>query len=91
MSHEREREPRRVPTPGRKSSLPVSGAEFAGIGLQFALTIVVFMFGGIWLDKHLKTSPWFVIICVFAGAGGGFYSIYRRVMAAQQRHDQDRR
>jgi hypothetical protein len=31
-----------------------------------------------------------VIICVFAGAGGGFYSIYRRVMAAQQRHDQDR-
>jgi len=62
----------------------VSGAEFAGIGLQFALTILVFVFAGVWLDRRLGTSPWLLLICVFAGAGGGFFSMYRRVTAAQR-------
>lgn len=63
----------------------VSGAEFAGIGLQFAVTILVFVFAGVWLDKRLGTSPWLLLVCVFAGAGGGFYSMYRRVTAAQRK------
>jgi len=62
-----------------------SGAEFAGIGVQFALTLLVFVAAGIWLDRRLGTSPWLLIICVFAGAGGGFYSMFRRVTAAQRR------
>src|SRR5262245_19115460 len=66
-----------------------SGAEFAGIGVQFALTLLVFVAAGIWLDRRLGTSPWLVIVCVFAGAGGGFYSMIRRVTAAQRR-DADR-
>ena len=75
-----------VQSSGRGRAAPaVSGAEFAGIGLQFALTILVFVFAGAWLDRHLGTSPWFVLICVFAGAAGGFYSMYRRVMLAQRR------
>jgi len=68
---------------GRGSAL--SGTEFAGIGVQFALTILVFVFAGLWLDRRLGTSPWLVVICVFAGAAGGFYSMYRRVTAAQRR------
>ena len=64
---------------GRDAPSP-SGAEFAGAGLQLALTIVVFMFLGIWLDKTLHSSPWFVLLCVFLGAGAGFYSLYRRLM-----------
>lgn len=71
-------------------SMP-SGSEFAGIGLQFGLTIVVFVFGGVWLDQRLHSSPWFVLVCTFAGAFGGFYSIYRRVMAAQRRNARDAR
>ena len=69
----------------RNSSTPPSGAEFAGAGLQFAATLVVFMFLGIWLDKRLGSSPWFVLICVFVGAGAGFYSIYRRLMGSAKR------
>jgi ATP synthase protein I len=63
---------------------PVSGAEFAGIGVQFALTILVFVFAGIWLDRRFGTTPWLLLVCVFAGAGGGFYSMYRRVTASQR-------
>jgi ATP synthase protein I len=68
-----------------------SAGEYAGVGLQFAVTIVVFMFGGMWLDRALGTSPWLLILLVFAGAGAGFYSIYRKLMAAQRRADDARR
>lgn len=68
----------------------LSGAEFAGIGVQFALTLLVFAFAGIWLDEHLHTSPWLLLVCVFTGGAGGFYSMYRRVMAAQRRDAQMR-
>lgn len=68
---------------GRNRAL--GGTEFAGIGLQFALTLLVFVAAGVWLDRRLGTSPWLVIVCVFAGAGGGFYSMIRRVTAAQRR------
>jgi ATP synthase protein I len=73
--------------PPRSRNPGASGAEFAGIGLQFAATIVVFMFGGIWLDRRLHTSPWLLLLCVFVGAGAGFYSIYRKLMAGQRRPD----
>jgi F0F1-type ATP synthase assembly protein I len=63
----------------------LSTGEFAGVGLQFALVILAFTFAGIWLDRKLGTSPWLLIICVFAGAGGGFYSIYQKAIAAQRR------
>ena len=73
----------RGPGSGRRGS-PVSGAEFAGIGIQFALTILVFVFAGVWLDRRLGTSPWLLLICVFAGAAGGFYSMYRQATASQR-------
>ena len=62
----------------------VSGTEFAGIGVQFGLTILVFVWAGVWLDRRFGTSPWLLLILVFAGAGGAFYSMYRRVTAAQR-------
>ena len=40
----------------------VSGMEFAGIGIQFAITILVFAFAGVWLDNRLGTSPWLILI-----------------------------
>jgi F0F1-type ATP synthase assembly protein I len=43
------------------------------------------MFLGLWLDKRLGSSPWFVIICVFVGAAAGFYSLYRKLMSATNR------
>ena len=76
----------RSPPPGpktRRAGTP-SGADFAGAGLQFAAAIVAFMFLGIWLDKTLGSSPWFVLVCVFLGAGAGFYSIYRKLTGGKR-------
>jgi F0F1-type ATP synthase assembly protein I len=68
-----------------------SGAAFAGLGLQFALAIVVFLYAGQWLDRRLGTGPLFLILGVFVGAGGAFYSMYRKLMAAQRREEEEAR
>jgi F0F1-type ATP synthase assembly protein I len=72
------------PGPRQTSTAP-SGAELAGVGVQFAATLVVFAFLGIWLDKRFGSSPWFVLVCVFVGAAAGFYSLYRKLMSATNR------
>ena len=75
---------------GKRPTVPSVG-EYAGVGLQFAFSIVVFMFAGMWLDRTLGTSPWLLILFVFGGASAGFYSVYRKLMAAQRRADEARR
>ena len=68
----------------------LSGADFAGVGLQFAAAIVVFLFAGQWVDKKLGTSGLFTIAAVFIGGGAAFYLMYRKITAAQQRDDEER-
>jgi len=67
------------------------GAEFAGLGLQFAASIVVFLYVGQWLDRRLGTDPWLMMIGVFMGAGASFYSMYRKLMAIQERDEREAR
>lgn len=77
---------------GRKAGPATpSVGEYAGVGLQFAFTIVAFMFAGMWLDRTLGTSPWLLILFVFGGATAGMYSIYRKLMTAQRKADDARR
>jgi F0F1-type ATP synthase assembly protein I len=56
----------------------LSGSQFAGIGIQFALSIVLFAFAGVWLDKKLGTSPLFVLALVLVGGGVGFWTMVRK-------------
>ena len=74
---------------GRRSG-GLAGGEFAGLGLQFALVILVFTGAGYWLDRRLGSSPVFLLIGVAIGGAGGFYSIFQKATAAQRR-DADRR
>ncbi len=68
---------------GDKGSAP-SASDFAGIGLQFAASVLLFGYAGQWLDGRFGTGPWLLIIGVFLGAGGAFYSMYRKLMASQE-------
>jgi F0F1-type ATP synthase assembly protein I len=76
---------------GKPSSGGLSGADFAGVGLQFAAAILVFLFAGQWLDRRLGTAGLFTIAGVFIGGGGAFYNMYRKITAAQRRDDEARR
>ena len=55
-----------------------------------AVSLILFVLLGQWLDRRLGTAPVFLLVCVFVGAGGAFYSMYRALMAAQRREDEAR-
>jgi F0F1-type ATP synthase assembly protein I len=57
----------------------VSGSQFAGIGIQFAVSIVLFAFAGVWLDKRLGTSPMFVLLLVLGGGALAFWTMVRKL------------
>ena len=81
--------PRGTPTGGTTTGTSLAG--YAGAGLQFALAILLFVYLGQWLDRRFGTEPWLLLIGVFVGAGGGFYSIYRKLMADLRREEERRR
>lgn len=68
-----------------------SGSTIAGAGLQFAVAIILFVFLGQWLDKKFGTSPVFLFVCVFVGAGASLYSMYRKLNAINRAEDEMRK
>ena len=72
---------------GQDAGKEPSVGEFSGLAMQFAISVIVFVFAGKWLDKKLGTAPWLLIIGVFSGAGLSFYSMYRKLMVFQARDD----
>ncbi len=73
--------------PGTANEGPGAGA-YANFGLQFVVALLVFLWLGQWLDRRLGTAPIFLLVGVFLGAGGSFYAMYRKLMAAQEREEQ---
>src|SRR5215212_2013276 len=65
-------------------------ARFAGVGLQFAITVLVSLWLGSWLDRRFGTSK-FVYLAVFVGAGAAFYSMYRQLMGNLERDEAAKR
>ncbi len=49
--------------------------QYSGLGIQLSATIIVFLFAGLWLDKHFQTKFIFTLVCVFLGFVGVFYKI----------------
>lgn len=65
--------------------------QFMGLGLQFVLSILLFLYVGKWVDGKLGTSPWFMILGVFTGATAAFYSMYRSLKAVERRQEEQDR
>ena len=74
-SRQQKREPGGAPT---KPAAPDT-AGLAGLGIQFLVAILLFLFVGRWLDARLGTAPWLLIAGVFVGAGTSMFAMYRRV------------
>ncbi len=65
--------------------------KYTGLGIQFALSILLFLWLGQWIDKKLGTEPLFLFVGVFSGAGAAFYAMYRTLMADQRRNERERK
>ena len=62
-----------------------------GLGLQFVLSILLFLYLGQWADRKLGSSPLFLILGVFTGATAAFYSMYRRLKVVERQEEEQER
>jgi ATP synthase protein I len=65
-------------------------ASYSTLGLEMGLSVVVGVAIGYYLDKWLKTDPWFLIIFIFVGAAAGFRSLYRAMKRLERENREDR-
>jgi ATP synthase protein I len=62
-----------------------------GVGFQFVIVVLVFLFGGQWLDRKLGTGPWLMIAGLMVGGALGFWSLLRVAKAVNADEDRQRR
>jgi len=86
MADDRDPAKSREKGPAGEAPSGPSPAEFAGSGVQFVVSILLFLYIGKWLDGKFGTEPWLLMAGVIVGAVAGFYSFYRRIMAASKRN-----
>jgi ATP synthase protein I len=84
-------EPVRDPRTEGRHKIGTSGMAYAGLGMQFVVALLLFLYLGQWADRKLGTAPWMLLLGVFVGAGGAFYSMYRRLTRDQAAEDEARR
>ncbi len=51
--------------------------KYAGLGVQLAVSLVVFVLIGQWADRKLGTGGILTVVAAFAGFGGTMYSLIR--------------
>ena len=62
---------------------------YASVGIQFAVTILVFVAGGWWLDGRLGTTPIFILLGMLLGAVAAFYKLYRTLMDLDEKRKKE--
>jgi len=77
-----------------KSDLPSnvrSISRYLDLGMRLALSLLIGVVGGRWVDDQAGTSPLFVLLGLFVGITAGFLTVYRAVFPPQQHGSQQQR
>ena len=75
--------------PGKREGAYSEIGTYASSGIQFAVTVLLFLAGGWWLDDYLATTPLFLLLGTLIGAAGGFYKLYRTLMDLDERRKRE--
>jgi ATP synthase protein I len=59
-------------------------ARLGAVGMELAVSTVVGLLGGRWLDQKLSTEPFLTIVGLLLGVAAGFVSLFRALKANQQ-------
>ena len=65
-------------------------APYLGLGIQFVISLVIFILLGYWLDKKLESSPLYILIGVFLGLFSGFFNLFRVVSRMDKKEENKR-
>jgi ATP synthase protein I len=63
-----------------RKAAPYISAIYAFIG-----SVILFGFGGWWLDQKLHSVPLFILVGLFLGLGVGFYSLIKTVQKLEKK------
>jgi F0F1-type ATP synthase assembly protein I len=66
-----------VKTPDPGGGKTPGPMRYAGLGIQLAVSLLVFVLVGQWADKKLGTNGILTIVAAFVGFGGTMYSLIR--------------
>jgi len=64
---------------GFKRTLGPAGP-YLSLGLELAVTLLVFIFAGYYLDKHWGTHPWLLLAGATLGFIVAFYNFYKTIL-----------
>jgi ATP synthase protein I len=64
-------------------------ARVGAVGIELALSVVVGLLGGMWLDKHFSTQPLLTLAGLILGVIAGFRSLYQTVRKQSQSSGRD--
>lgn len=64
-------------------------ASYSTLGLEMGLSVAVGAVIGYYIDKWLKTEPWFLIVFLLFGVIAGFRSLYRALKRLQKEDMED--
>ena len=59
------------------------------LGLQLAITVVVFFFIGRWLDGIFGTDPWLMLAGLALGVTGGLTAFLKKAIALGKEEDRE--
>jgi F0F1-type ATP synthase assembly protein I len=79
------------PKPKKPIQAYAQAGHYLGLGMQFAVAILLGLWGGWWLDSKLSVSPLFLLLGALLGGAAGFYALYRAMVEEQEKERQRKR
>lgn len=68
----------------KKSQLFREVGKYAALGLEMALSVVIGLAIGAFLDKRLDTGPWLTLLFLLFGFAAGLRSLLRAALKSQK-------
>ena len=61
------------------------------LGIQLAITVVIFFFLGKYADDYFGTKPWLMTVAILLGAVGGLIKFFKTVIDLGKKEEHERR
>jgi ATP synthase protein I len=65
-------------------------APYLTLGIQLAITVVVFFFIGKYADEYFGSKPWLMVTAVLIGSAGGMIKFFRTVIELSTKEENER-
>jgi ATP synthase protein I len=73
-----------------KNGVMLAVAPYLTLGIQLAITVVLFFFIGKYADEYFGTKPWLMIVLIMAGVIGGMVKFFRTVIELGKKEENER-